>query len=153
MSATNSHLPEGAVIATLDMLRGANTKLVPLPKMSERSGVPTFVRIKPLRRPQYRAMLPPRPPEADAWPVEDYQRHHNIWLASLSHEERVAREKAEDAVAFLVIKECLVDPPYSDEIGEWLFDDADELAVAILEFSNILLPRPAPTPQPAEVVS
>jgi hypothetical protein len=154
MSADNGHLPEGAVMATLDMLRAANTKTVPLPKVSERTGVPTFVRIKPIRRPRYRAMLPVRPPEADAWPTEDYQKHHNLWLNSLSPEDRLAREKAEDDVSFKILEACLVDPPYSDEIGEWLFDDADELAVTILEFSNILLKKAPSAEVPApETVS
>jgi len=154
MSATNGHLPEGAVIATLDMLQAVNTKLILAPSISVRSGVPTFVRVKPIRYQKYRALCPPPPPGSEAWPATEYPQHREAWLKSLPHEERLAREAADDAIAFKVLSACLVEPPYSDEVGEWLFDDVDAIAREILVFSNIFTPLAKPEPEPAaEVVS
>ncbi len=157
MSGSNGHLPEGAVVATLEMLRAVNTTIIRAANASRRAGVPVFVRIRPIRKSRYLAMLAPRPAEADAWgnDPEEYGKHYAVWIASLSEEARAARRAADDAVTFKVLQEGVFEPAYSAEVGVLLADDVDDIAVEILRFSDILPPapkKPEAKPEAAVVV-
>src|SRR6266404_1079525 len=147
MSDANGRSENGFEIATLEMLRIANTKRVVATQASARLGKQVVVLVKSIRKARYLAMLPPRPPEADAWPTdsEEYGKHYGEWMKSLSHEERMARMSADDAVTFKVLAEGLIQPAYSEELSDLLATDADDIAIEILRFSEILKPAPAPT--------
>lgn len=138
--SSNGHVVEGATIATLEMLRAANTKLHVAKQSSERAGHEISVRIRTIRKARYFAMLPPRPAEADAWPNEptEYSKHYEQWRNSLPDAERMARRALEDAVSLKVLEAGLVEPEYSTELAEILGDDADAIAIEILRFSGIL---------------
>src|SRR5690242_17781880 len=106
MTSTNVHIPEGATIATLDMLKRANEKTVLAPLASAKNGAPLYVRIRTIRRARYVAMLPPRPTEADAWPkdLDEYAKHEEAWLATLPAEQRAERQAARERVGEKILE-------------------------------------------------
>jgi hypothetical protein len=142
---TNGHtaLPEGAVIATLDMLRAANTATVRCPRLSEATGQEVVVRIRAIRRAAYLQMLPPPPPEAEAWPKDPEARAQAMlaWLAALPEPERGRRQAAIDAVTDKVLAAGLAEPAVDLDGARAFGDDADLVAVEILQLSGIL-PKP-----------
>jgi len=137
---SNGHLPDGTVVATLAMLREANTTMVLAKNASARVGYPIAVRIRVIRKSRYFAMLPPRPPESEAWPTEpeEYAKHYDQWRSSLSEVDAAARRMLEEGILGKVLEAGIVDPPYSGELVDLLADDADDIALEITRFSGIL---------------
>jgi hypothetical protein len=154
MSSGNGHLPEGAKIITLEQLRAANTKYITLPAASARLGTEVCVRIRAIRRAAYLAMMPPAPPGAETWGagIEDLKlraearnKQHDAWLATLSLAAQLERREVLDNLTYKIAAAGLLEPATTVEQAKDYAEDADVIAVAILDFSG-LLEVPAQTP-------
>jgi hypothetical protein len=155
----NGHLPEGAKVVTLDMLRAANTKYVKAPVLSERAGEDVYVRIRSIRQAEYIRTLPPAPPGAEKWPqvkagmsseereaiTTEQVRLTNEWAASLSEDERRLRRKATDDVTYRVLEIGMIEPRVTFEAAQSLGLDADVIALEILVFSGLADAPAAPS--------
>lgn len=146
MSTTNGHVPEGATIATIEMLRKANTALRKAPRLSEQIGSDVFVRIRAIRPTIYLEAMPTQPIEAREWPKEEVARAAaaEAWFASLPEDQRDSRRAVYQLVAYKVLAAGLVDPAVTVETAQEFASDADHLATEILVFSGILKPTPVP---------
>jgi hypothetical protein len=144
MSATNGHVPDGATIATLEMLRAANTAYRKLPKTSERLGQDVVVRIQAIRAVTYWQCLPAQPPESKAWPESGPERGaaYQAWRDSLEPEALAAQRKKESETAERIVVAGVVEPTLTLETAKSLGDDIDFLSQEILIFSGLLVPEP-----------
>jgi hypothetical protein len=140
----NGHLPEGATLVTLAQLQSVNTKHVQAKGLSERLGTEVYVRIRAIRRSTYLQMLPPQPPGSTEWPKEDaeYLARLNAWVVSLPPAEQDQRKRAYDEITYKVVAAGVADPPMTMDQARDLGNDADDIAVAIMDFSG-LLAKPA----------
>jgi hypothetical protein len=148
MSSGNGHLPEGAEIATLAMLREANQAWTPMPELTQKRGRPMFARIRTIRRQLYSSWLPELPAESASWPAEGRPREeaYQAWFTALPANERRDRLIALQKVTTLVLAEGVIEPATTlDQAGDW-GEDAETVARAILVLSGLV-----PTPSvPAE---
>lgn len=147
MSA-NGHLPEGAQLATLEILRQANTAYRKLPQASARLGADVWVQIRSIRHADYADFLPSLPSEARDWPEEGEARSaaYEAWLTAQSPEARAERQALVLRISYRVIAKGVTQPPVTEETATAFASDADWLSNEILMFSGILK---APEPQPA----
>jgi hypothetical protein len=153
MSASNGHVPEGAIVATLEMLQKANRAYRKLPRLSEHMGAEVGVWIRAIRNAVYSSFLPQPPKEAQEWPRDDEARAAvaQRWFDALPDEERAARRAVLTESACKVIAAGVVDPPMTVDPARDLGDDVDYLAAEILIFSGLLKPEPKePKPEPNE---
>jgi hypothetical protein len=147
MSAENGYLPEGATIATLEMLRKANVAFRTLPRLSEQLGQRIAVKIRAIRRAVYMEFLPTLPAESRDWPEKGHERGmaYEKWLAAQTPEFRAERQAMALQIAYRVIAAGLVEPAVTADTAQDFASDADWLANEILVFSGILdAPKPAP---------
>lgn len=153
MSTANGHVPEGATIATLEMLRKANTALRKAPRLSEQIGQDVYVRIRAIRAVVYQEAMPPQPIEAVEWPKDGKDREAAVqrWFDGLPEAERESRRAILHQVAFKIVAAGLIDPRVTVETAGDFAADADYLADEILVFSGILKPKAEPIAEVAAV--
>ena len=147
MSA-NGHLPEGAQLATLEILRQANTAYRKLPQASARLGQDVWVQIRSIRHADYADVLPILPPESREWPPDGDARAaaYEAWLEAQSPEAKAERQALVLRISWRVIAKGVIVPSVTEETATAFASDADWLSNEILVFSGILK---APEPQPA----
>ncbi len=147
----NGHLPDGAELATLALLRQANTALVRCPRLSQQLGREIFVRVRAIRAVSYLELLPPAPLESADWPVESVARTAcmQAWLETLPAEERDARLTKLGEVTYTLLALGLVEPTVTAAAARDFANDADLLALAILKLSGILTDESAPVEPPS----
>lgn len=145
MSATNGHVPEGATIATLEMLRAANTAYRKLPRLSEHLGQDVVVKIRAIRAATYIGFLPPQPDAAKDWPRDEQAREAvaQAWFDALPEAEKEKRRATLSDLACKVISAGLINPAVSAEGALDFGPDIDWLAQEILVFSGLLKAEPA----------
>lgn len=140
MSDTNGHVPAGAVVLTRDTLRAKARKRVSCPRLSERTGEPCEVVIRPIRLIDYLAMVPPDPPDYDTWPKDDAAQE-KLWrqfFESMSPEERIDRTRRLTSLTWAVLQLGVAEPRLlTQDDAKDLAEDAEEIAIEILYHSGI----------------
>lgn len=152
----NGQLPDGAELLSLALLIERTTVAVRLPDASRRLGREIYVTIRPIRKAEYLAMVPPPPPESIGWPegesIMDRAARWQRWLDGLPPELRADRQAAQLAVSVRLVAAGLVEPALTMQEVERLGDDVDTVAVEILRLSGLLPDQtPEESPPVAEV--
>lgn len=147
----NGHLPDGAVLLTLEQLEQATTKYVRCPVLSQRTGQEVYVRIRTIRRADYLAMVPQLLPEATGWPEGLAERVQLMtdWVASLPEAQRLERQRALADVTYKLLAAGLVEPRATAQEARAFADDADVIALEILTVSGLAAPAAPAEPSPA----
>lgn len=144
----DGHLPEGAVFATAEMLRQANTKLVRLQGQSAEQGREVFARIRRVDAVDYALTASPIPPELLAAPAEEQVR----WYEALPVRERRERDLARALGRRRFVALGVVEPRLTEEDAANLGPDLSVLYNEIMVFSG-LAAVPAPAPEASAAAS